>query len=257
MEAYKNPNSNNKHRYNLASATSRLFSKFFDIVLVLLFNTGIYFIIFNNESNSDFPIWKFFVFCLSIFLSFFIYFIVIPFFSAGYTLFSKAFKIRIYSVTLRTITARKWLKHLDFVFFVQLIIREIFTWGLFAIITLLLGIISFIWPNEIREFLNDALKNVMNNSKNTSNPIEIIFTTLYSIAALVDFVLIMNIAIMSKKRSFNDHMSNTVVIKMVDVFGGKDPQMPLNTKNRKENVKYNLPGEVNFDELLKDGDHCE
>lgn len=243
-------NNNSKNRYNLASATSRLFSRFFDMLLVILFIVGFYFLIFQNEEDFNFPIWKFFLFTLLIFLSFFIYFIIVPFFSAGYTLFSKIFKIRIYSITLKTITARKWLKQLDFLFFVQLITRELFTWGLFAIFTLLLGIISFAFPQLVKDFMKNALNSIYNSSEKNNNAIQIIFTTLYSIAAVVDIVLIFNIILTSGKRSFNDHISNTVVIKMVDVIGSHDKQSPLNFKDKKNNMKYNLPGEINFDEII-------
>lgn len=240
-----------KHRYNLASAPSRLFARALDIILLVTILVGIFFSIFWNETNFDFPNWKFFIFCLVVFVLFFIYFVLLPFFSGGYTLFSWIFKIRIYSTNLKTITTRKWLKNLDFVFFVQLLIREVLSFGLMTIMILLLGIMIFIVPIDVKQYLQNILK-LESTNISESNPIQIIFSTFFSIIALIDVLLIFNVILFSGKRTFTDHISNTVVIKMIDVIGDKDPTMPLNYKVKKEKVKYNLPGEINVDDIFNE-----
>lgn len=71
-----------------------------------------------------------------------------------------------------------------------------------------------------------------------------ILTTLLSISSLVPLVMIINIIFTSKKRSINDHFSNTVVIKMIDV-NSDEPSKKGNYKQDKNvNIKYGLPGEI-------------
>ena len=242
-------NDKTKHRYNLASALSRTSSRFLDLVFICLLNVGFYFSLFFNETFATFPIWKFATVCFLISLSLFIYFILVPFFSGGYTIFSAIFKIRIYTINLKTITTRKWFKNLEFVFFVQLLVREALSLLTYAVFFILLGIISFISPDLAKEYLKSLSNGTLSNS--TTNYVQIVFSSLFSIAALLDVIIIVNVVLSSKKRSFADHISNTVVIKMVDVIGGKDPQMPLNYKNKESKIKYNLPGELNIDDILK------
>ncbi|VEU61661.1 Uncharacterised protein [Mycoplasmopsis fermentans] len=62
-------------RYNLASATSRLFSKFFDYVLVVGLVVGLAFLFFKNEIIG----WKFLVYSILVFLTLFLYFCIVPF----------------------------------------------------------------------------------------------------------------------------------------------------------------------------------
>lgn len=116
---------------------------------------------------------------------------------------------------------------------------------------LMLGITSFISLPDVVEYLQNMLSFKATNISET-NPVQIIFSTFFSIIAIIDIILIFNVILFSGKRTFTDHISNTVVIKMVDVVGDKEPTMPLNYKNKKNKVKYNLPGELNIDDILKE-----
>lgn len=243
-------------RYGLASAWNRLFSKLFDLILLFLILIGIFYWIFNDEMIlmtdnvliSTIPSWKIFVFSLITFLIFFIYFIIIPFLFGGYTLFSKIFKIRIYSVYLKTVVYRKWVKNLDFRFIKQLLIRELFLWEINAIIFLFLGIFAFALSQETSDFIK-ALIVFDGNFSSEVNTVTILFSALFSVSCLITLFIIVNVIFTSRKRSFHDSISNTVVIKMTDVHS--DEKRPtLSIKNNKSKVQYSFPGEMPADSLL-------
>ncbi|MDE6894424.1 MAG: RDD family protein [Malacoplasma sp.] len=251
---------NEKKKYNLASAISRTFARFFDLIFTFLIIIAFFFVIFsnliqtnflsNNEQNWNLiESWQIFLFTLVIFLTIFIYFIVVPFLCKGYTIFSKVFKIRIYSTSLKIVSEnRKFFKNLHWLFFVQLIIRESLTCLVMIVITLILGIVSFFAKSQVIAFLLNV-----NNEPNTTNVVEIVFQSFYTIAAILEFVLILNVAFTNKRRSFTDNISNTVVVKMVEVFSD-DKNGVLNLKNKKKPIiKYNLPGEIDTSEIFEKG----
>lgn len=244
------------YRYGLANASSRIFSKFFDLIFVFLILIGIFFLIFHNDTitkvddsyQSTIPSWKIFLFSLVTFVFFFIYFVIQPFFWGGYTLFSKAFKIRIYSIYLKTVVHSKWIKNLDFRFMKQLFIRELFLWEISAFIFLLLGIFAFIFEKDASNFIN-ALINPNNVTKPTGiNVVTVLFSALFSVSSLITLFIIINVILTSKKRSFHDSISNTVVIKMTDVHS--DEKRPTFNIKNKNNIQYGFPGEVPVDALL-------
>ncbi|MDE6082772.1 MAG: hypothetical protein K2F52_02720, partial [Malacoplasma sp.] len=168
----------------------------------------------------------------------------------GYTIFSKVFKIRIYSTSLKIVNEnKKFFKNLHWLFFTQLIIRESLTCLLVITITLILGIVSFFAKNQVIAFL----LNSTNSETDTTNVVEIVFQSFYTIVAILEFVLILNVAFTNKKRSFTDNISNTVVVKMVEVFSD-DKNGVLNLKNKKKPIiKYNLPGEIDTSEIFDEG----
>lgn len=240
--------SKSPHRYNLASAPSRLLSRLLDLIFFIFISIGLFYLIFNNESINSFPEWKMLVFCYLLVFLLQIFFIFIPFFFAGYSIFSWIFKIRIYSINLKTISSKKWIKNLDFIFLVQLFKREAFTIEFFSIILFLLGTSSMIFPNDFKMYLNNTIN--LNGQISINNPIEIVFSALFSIFALVQLLVILNVIVCSGKRTFIDHISNTVVIKMVDTSGSNEPKKNVNYKNG--SVKYNLPGEISIDDICND-----
>ena len=76
-----NLNKNEKKRYNLASAVSRTFARFFDLIFVFLIVIAFFFIIFSNLFSlngasvvESIDSWQIFLFTFIIFLSIFIYF---------------------------------------------------------------------------------------------------------------------------------------------------------------------------------------
>lgn len=242
---------NNKpiiHRYNLASAISRFATRFFDLLFVVSVNVGFYFLIFQLETFESFPIWKFSLILFLLSISLFLYFIILPFLTSGYTIFSKIFKIRIFSISLNIIKTKKWIKKLNFKFFIELLKRESLTLLTYVVICILLGATAFIFPSETKDYLK-SLSSSLQISQNESNPVTILFSTLFSLSALLDLCLIFNIALCNRRRSLMDQISNTVVIKMVDTISSSEPSMTLNLKNKSKKVNYNLPGEIDFDNL--------
>ena len=241
-------------RYNLASAVSRLLSKFFDYVLVVGLLVGLSFLFFNGEIIG----WKFLVYSLLVFVFLFIYFCIIPFVSSGYTFFSWLFKIRIYSVLLKNLYVKKWLKNINWMFLLQLFKRELFLWVMPAIILIIVGIITVsYYPNSDATsfFLSLYNRNWYDNLDNTAiKIISSIMTTLWSVSSIISLVIIFNIIFTSRKRSLNDYFSNTVVIKMIDV-NSDDPSKKMNYKNNSGvNIKYGLPGEIVPDAIETIGD---
>lgn len=239
---------NKKQKYNLASATSRLFCRFFDLIIVFFILIAIYFIIFNSKDRKITKL-KLFLFLFFISLTFFIYFVIQPFIFNGYTLFSKIFKIKIYSINLKIISKNKFFKKQNYIFLKQLFIREIFTIIFFSFLTFILSILAFIVYELVLDYLTEIRKFSF-NAKNNTNPISIIFTSLYSMAMLINIFIIFNIIVFSGKRSFNDHISNTVVIKTTPSFLDTS-KTNLNLKNNLDKkINLNLPGEVNnIDEI--------
>ncbi|EGZ31024.1 RDD family protein [Malacoplasma iowae] len=241
-------------RYNLASATSRLFSKFFDYVLVVGLVVGLAFLFFKNEIIG----WKFLVYSILVFLTLFLYFCIVPFIFSGYTFFSWLFKIRCYSVLLKNLYVKKWLKNINWVFLLQLFKRELFLWVLPSFILIIVGIITVsYYPNTDATpfFLSLYNTNSYANLDNTSiKIISSIMTTLWSISSIISLVIVINIIFTSKKRSLNDYFSNTVIIKMIDV-NSDDPSKKMNYKNNSGvNIKYGLPGEIVPDAIETIGD---
>lgn len=231
-------------RYNLASAITRLLSKFFDYVLVLGLLVGIAFLFFKNDIIG----WKFFIYSLLVFIFLFFYFCAIPFFASGYTFFSWLFKIRIYSILLKNLYFKKWLKNINWIFLLQLFKRELFLWVFPSLILIILGIITIsYYPNSDATSFFISLYNKDTYEILDNDVIKIvssIMTTLWSVSSIFSLIVVINIIFTSKKRSLNDYFSNTVVIKMIDV-NSDDPSKKMNYKNNGSvNIKYGLPGEI-------------
>ncbi|MCF0217437.1 MAG: RDD family protein [Malacoplasma sp.] len=255
-----------KKKYGLASAPVRIFCRLFDLILNLLIVVGLFFAIFYTTQTpvinfyTDVEPWRIFLFTLLIFILFFVYFVVLPFFTKGYTLFSKFFKIRIFSTSLQIENeSKKFLSKFNFRFLKELLIRETFTFFIFTTITLVLGFVSFFDKQKVIEFLLSFLNSKLNNQPNSQNVVATAFGTFYAIATLIDILIIINICFTSRRRAFIDFISNTVVVKMIEVFDD-DKSSVLNFKNKnKSTIKYNLPGEINTTAIFqeKKGDASE
>lgn len=245
-----NLNSKPIARYNLAGALPRIFTRFFDLLIIVQVVIGICFALFFGI--EEIYGWKIFVLSLIIFLLFFIQFIAVPFFANGYTLFSKMFKIKIYSITLKNIFYNKKDFKYDNKFFLQLIKRELFLWiipvtlflifGFFCLQSTTIDISSQLYSIIRSEFQNDFI--IISG---------FIILSAISVSLVCPLILIMNIIIMSKKRTFHDYFSNTVVIKMIDV-NGDDPKNNKNIKQIKPSLKYGLPGEIDVETIKEIGE---
>ncbi|GHU31112.1 hypothetical protein FACS1894166_01960 [Bacilli bacterium] len=78
---------------------------------------------------------------------------------------------------------------------------------------------------------------------NGSSELTAIFYTFYAIGSLLLIIVIIHMCVFNKRRCFIDRISDTVVIKMVDV-SSKDLSSSLNTGIKKSKRNYGLPGEI-------------
>lgn len=237
-------------RYNLANASSRLFSRFFDLLIIVQIIVGIYFALFFNAKVIYG--WKIFVFSLIIFILFFIQFIIIPFLTNGYTLFLKIFKIKIYSVLLKNIYFSKKKIKYDTKFLLQLLKRELFLWLIPISLFLIFGLFCL---ESFNVDISKKIYSIINNEiKNDLIVISgFVILSCISVSLICPLTLIINVIVMSKKRSLHDYLSHTVIIKMIDV-NSDEPKNNKNTKQTKPKLKYGLPGEIDIESIKEIGE---
>jgi hypothetical protein len=82
-----------------------------------------------------------------------------------------------------------------------------------------------------------------NNDLGTINAISIVFQTSYAIAFMILLFVIIHMFINNKKRCFIDHISDTCVIKTIDV-NSSDANTSANRVHNKAKRNYGLPGEI-------------
>jgi hypothetical protein len=81
-------------------------------------------------------------------------------------------------------------------------------------------------------------------TNDTSNQASVaIFQALYAISALLLLFAIVHMCICNGRRCFIDHISDTVVVKLVDT-NGKDSNASKNVKTGRQRRNYGLPGEI-------------
>jgi hypothetical protein len=92
----------------------------------------------------------------------------------------------------------------------------------------------------------DFLKSLSMNQNNTTSKETAtiaIFHSLYAIGFLSLIFVIIHMCIYNKRRSFIDHVSDTVVIKLIDV-SSSDSNKSANAIPGKRHRNYGLPGEI-------------
>lgn len=247
-------------QYRLASAWLRIGNRFIDLLIVIVIVVVIYFIFFRNLDFNNLNAALFFGYTLIVFLLFNIYFLIIPFFTKGYTLVSYFLKIRIYSTALTFQKGKKFYHNLNFFFLFQLFLRELFLWYFFTLLLLILGITAFFLQKELIRFLKNISINLItlfnfsnsNMGKNSNNlqVYDILFQTGFTISTLLNLITIISVIISNKKRSIHDHFSQSVVVNMKESISDQI-EMPLNQKRQKQKrTKLNLlPGEINSDAI--------
>jgi hypothetical protein len=95
-------------------------------------------------------------------------------------------------------------------------------------------------PNDAHIFLTQL---TLASNEKTNQATIAIFQVLYAIATLLLIFVIIHMCINNKRRCFIDHISDTVVIKLIDV-SGSDLQPTANPKTSKSRRNYGLPGEI-------------
>lgn len=229
-------------RFNLAKAYQRFFARLFDFIFLGLIIIGLFFAVFTTSRIYG---WQVFLISIIIFVCLFIYFIIIPLFFNGYTLFKKIFKIKTHNILLKTIAKKKikFLNNFDFKFLFFLFKKELLIWFLWSMVFIVFGVICISLGEKAHEFIIDFL-NTKSSPASSTKIYSSVFVTIFCILFILDTFLLINLFINSGKRCFNDNISNTIVIKMIDV-NSSDIDSNLNkivTQSKK--IKYKLPGEI-------------
>lgn len=231
-------------RFNLAKAWKRFAARLLDFALLFGILVGLAFAIFNTSTILG---WQVFLVSLLVLLVLSIYFIFIPFFWNGWTLFKRIFKIRTYSVLLKTVGTNKITKHLDPKFLLFLFKKEVLIWFLWAFVFFIFGIVCISMGNSADSFIKELLKLKNPNPENPNLYFELygsIFISLFALCFIIDFGLMISLFINSGKRSFHDLISNTIVIDLkgfttTDIDANENKIIISNKK-----IKYSLPGEI-------------
>lgn len=227
---------NNKTRYFLAPAWTRLFARVLDLVFLFLILFLLLFVVFaigNNDFLHDkeffdnTPAWKYFIFSLFSCGLIFGYFVCLPLIWNGKTIGCWICKICVVNT------------HIFDTKFIGLIKREIFLSESFAVISLILGI-TLVSLGDTNATL--LLKAMVQGEHNAFSDATVVFEALYYVSGIMLFVCILWMFVRNKKRCLQDIVSDTVTIKL---------NTQSDTTNNKTNAKikastknYKLPGEV-------------
>jgi hypothetical protein len=112
-----------------------------------------------------------------------------------------------------------------------------------AISNLILGIVlCFMNRSSATDFLNSLTLNGVDAASKETAAVAI-FHSLYAIGFLSLIFVIVHMCIYNKRRSFIDHISDTVVIKLIDI-SSNDSNPSANTKPSRKRRNYGLPGEI-------------
>lgn len=226
--------------YPLAKAWIRFLTRFLDTVFTLFISIGLYYLVkFINNDNLEFGkialITVILVWVLMI-----IYYLIIPYFTKGYTLFRWVFKIKL----IELISLQKYFWHL--------IMHELFLWMHFLLLTLIYVIITISQPLENQQIFFLDLFNLSGSISANQNIAAIIFKVLYSICAIVSIIFLVFSFINSGKRNLQDLISWTAMI----AINKPTPQNKNKNINNSWSTtkKFNLPGVIdlsNIDNIKK------
>lgn len=238
-----------KIRYFLATASSRFFARAIDYLILVVALFLLFVIVFGVGNTTwmfwteDFltnsPSWKYFLFALISFGLLFLYFICLPIWWNGKTVGLWTFKLMIVNT------------HITNKFIWGLIKRECLIWGLFSLLSIVLGSVLFAYGTNAY----DLIKSMM-NLKKTSGDYQIIatvFDAFYFISGIIVFILLIVMFVKSKRRCIQDFISDTVTIRL-NGFSDKSNDV-INAKTKTSTKNYKLPGEVesiDFEEIDKD-----
>ncbi len=236
-------NSKKKARFGLAKASERIFARFLDIIFLLILSIGWACLVFLTDKGFDGTLSGFYVqqpfryllFALLCIVCYILYFIFLPYFWKGQTLGKKIFKLAIYN----QICSR---------FIWNLFKKEFFVWGIISLVELSFAITLFIvgyvtnnGPYNANQIIQLMFKY---DSSNSYYSYAIIFASLFTIAGLVAILNVISVAIHSGHQAFSDKISNTVVVKLIDISGSDKENELKNQKNRKLKRNLSLPGAV-------------
>jgi hypothetical protein len=96
-------------------------------------------------------------------------------------------------------------------------------------------------PKDASDFIGKLI--LAQNNTGTSHAETAIFQAFYLIGAFVLIFVIIHMCINNKRRCFIDHISDTVVIKLIDT-SSDTTNTSANAKIGKRKRNYGLPGEI-------------
>ena len=241
METNRSSLNSKRERYNLASASNRIFARLIDFLIMTIFSISFACFIFltdpgfsgNILSFSVTEPYRYFIFVITISIGFLSYFVILPYFWNGQTLGLKSFKLAIYNIVFSHFINNIWK-------------RELLVWVINSFINLMFGTTLFI-VGSIKgcEISNQIIKNMYQHDTSFHFfSISIIFTTLYMVSAMLLILVLFSIILNSKKQCLIDRISNTVTVKKIDVSGSDKQNDNLNKKRELPKRYFNLPGVI-------------
>ncbi len=227
------------NKYELASSQRRFLLRMLEYLILIGLNVVIMYLYtfkiinFNNyQANYNHILFSVAFTCAFItdFIYWSIYFIVIPYFCKGYTLFGKVFKLKLYC------HQSEWK-------FINFLKRELLLWIPINILFILIGLISFAFNDPINFLVSIILINKQDN--NVVKTIVATFLLFLNIVLFLPIVLaIINLFLNNKSTTFIDRFSHLKLLYM----------KPLTSEcinNDKEPKTYDLPLLIDPDELEK------
>ncbi len=256
---------NTKVKYFLAKSWKRVLARFFDIIFVTGIVTVLFVMFVCINPENPFSVYRFFGWTVCSWVVNIIYFILIPFFCKGRTLFLLAFGLKYVDLQLNSyyILDKIYLKKLkkgntgkqvrDFrervSYFFNLFKKEVILSQIpcFLLFTFGLVIIS-LGQDEGYQFMVYAYNLIYNfkekqiiENQYYSSQFASVFVGLYTLYSILMIFIVINTIINSESRSFNDKISGIVTIDLRAV--GKDENKSVRSISPvKKN--YDLPGEI-------------
>ncbi len=264
MKEKKIVNKEERSRFILASSSIRIIARMIDLAILFLFCffTGVaifyhgVWIITNHQISygSYLPIlfghnlnqftksqlglmfdgWKYCLFSFEIFIVFFLWFIFIPYFLKG-----RSIGKLICHITTINLSNKKY-------FFWYLIKKEFFLWILMSIVLLIYGFVCLSLKQQAYLFNINYIQKSNTNGYESFNSVYI-FVFLFSVAGLIDIVIVVWMLFSSHKMNLQDNFSKTTVI-YTKIWQDEKKNSNVSYDSKKEK-KYFLPGEINIKEL--------
>ncbi|MDR2829177.1 MAG: RDD family protein [Mycoplasmataceae bacterium] len=192
----------NKKKYLLANANSRIWSRILDMtlcfIIVLSLDLAIVFSSKYSFNSNSFETWRYLLMALVLICINFCYFVIIPFLNKKGTLFNLAFKIRIYNAKKN--------------YFINLLRKELFIWIIPATLVFLLSIVLlFVKNNDAQDFIFAVLKFTWFANFTNLTIYSIFFNLLFLFSSLFLLFIFINTIVNNKKHTLIDTFSNTLM----------------------------------------------
>ncbi|MDR2821754.1 MAG: RDD family protein [Mycoplasmataceae bacterium] len=222
----------NKKKYLLANANTRIWSRILDMILCFIIIISLDLIIVftskHNFDSNDFETWRYLLMAIVLICVDFFYFIIIPLINKKGTLFDVLFKLRFYNVKKN--------------YFINLLRKELFIWIIpSALVFLLSTVLIFVKNNAAYDFIFAVLKFTWSAHFTNLTIFSIFFNLMFLFSALFLLFILINTIVNSKKHTLIDTFSNILV------YSTKPIEKVTHVTNRA--VYHSLPGVYDRSEL--------